>query len=118
MRKVIASHYARIGQRGGQASSPAKRAAARRNAQKRWGRAAEEPVLPLDALRDRTWYRGQGRNAMVGLWDSRASCFWTIAVNDFADPAKFPAEPLRQVRLKREDYSSKAGGTFRPTGTL
>jgi hypothetical protein len=39
-------------------------------------------------------------------------------VNDFADPAKFPAEPLRQVRLKREDYSSKAGGTFKPTGTL
>lgn len=118
MRNAILSHYARIGRRGGQASTPAKRTAARRNALKRWGRAPEEPVLQVEALRDGTWYRGQGRNATVGLWDARARCFWTIAVNDFANPAKFPAEPFRQVRLKREDYFSKASGTFRPTAAL
>jgi hypothetical protein len=118
MRNAISSHYARIGRRGGRASTPAKRAAARQNALKRWGREPQKAVLALEALHDGAWYRGQGRNATVGLWDARARCFWTIAVNDFADPAKFPAEPLRQVRLKREDYSSKAGGTFKPTGTL
>ncbi len=118
MRKVISSHYARIGRRGGQASTPAKRAAARQNALKRWGQTQAQPVLPVEVLRDGTWYRGQGRNATVGLWDARARCFWTIAVNDFADPAKFPDEPLRQVRLKREDYFGKASGTFRPTATL
>ena len=118
MRNVISSHYARIGRRGGRASTPAKREAARQNALKRWGRAPEEPALPVEALRDGMWYRGQGRNAAVGLWDARAGCFWTIAVNDFADPATFPAEALRQVRLKREDYFTKAGGTFRPIGTL
>jgi hypothetical protein len=75
-------------------------------------------VLPVASLRDGAWYRGQGRNAMVGLWDARSHCFWTIAVNDFADPAKFPLEPLRQVRLKREDYSTESTGTFRPTKKL
>ena len=118
MRNAISSHYARIGRRGGRASTPAKRAAARQNALNRWGREPEKAVLPMEALHDGAWYRGQGRNATVGLWDARARCFWTIAVNDFADPAKFPAEPLRQVRLKREDYFSKASGTFRPTPTL
>jgi len=72
----------------------------------------------VGTLRDATWYRGLGRSAAVGLWDARARCFWTIAVNDFADPAQFPAKPLRQVRLKREDYFSNAGGTFKPTGKL
>jgi hypothetical protein len=118
MRNAISTHYARIGQQGGRASTPAKRAAARRNALQRWGRKAEEPVLSLSSLRDGAWYRGYGRNAKVGLWDARARCFWTIAVNDFADPARFPSEPLRQVRLKREDYFSQASGTFKPTGTL
>ncbi len=118
MRNAISSHYARIGRRGGQVSTPAKRAAARRNALKRWGHGPKQAALPVEALRDGRWYRGQGRNATVGLWDARARCFWTIAVNDFADPAKFPAEPLRRVRLKREDYCSNAGGTFRPIGTL
>ena len=75
-------------------------------------------MLPVGTLRDATWYRGLGRSAAVGLWDARARCFWTIAVNDFADPAQFPAKPLRQVRLKREDYFSNAGGTFKPTGKL
>jgi len=85
---------------------------------KRWGHVPSEPVLPVGTLRDATWYRGLGRSAAVGLWDARARCFWTIAVNDFADPAQFPAKPLRQVRLKREDYFSNAGGTFKPTGKL
>jgi hypothetical protein len=69
-------------------------------------------------LRDGTWYRGSGRNARVGLWDARAHCFWTIALNDFADPAKFPAQPLRQVRLKREDYFSESSGSFRPATAI
>ncbi len=73
-----------------------------------------EAVLALEALRDGTWYRGSGRNGKVGLWDARAHCFWTIALNDFADPANFPALPLRQVRLKREDYFSECSGSFRP----
>ena len=118
MRQAISSHYARIGRRGGRASTPAKRAAARRNALKRWGREPLEAVLSVEVLRDGTWYRGEGRNAKVGLWDAHAQCFWTIAVNDFADPARFPAEPLRQVRLKREEYFTKHSGTFRPTATL
>ena len=75
-------------------------------------------MLPVETLRDATWYRGQGRNATVGLWDARAGCFWTIAVNDLANPASFPAEPHRQVRLKREDYFSNASGSFKPTGPL
>src|SRR5512141_1358755 len=112
MRNVITSHYARIGRTGGRASTPAKRAAARQNALKRWGRLPAESVLPVETLRDGTWYRGSGRNANVGLWDAHAHCFWTIALNDFADPAKFPAQSLRQVRLKREDYFSEASGSF------
>jgi hypothetical protein len=118
VRNAILSHYARIGRRGGQASSPSKRAAARRNALKRWGRKPEEAVLPLEALRDGAWYRGHGRDATIGLWDGRAKCFWTIAINDFADPARFPAEALRRVRLKREDYFSETSGTFLPTAAL
>jgi hypothetical protein len=66
-------------------------------------------VLPVETLRDATWYGGLGRNATVGLWDARTGCFWTIVVNDFANPARFPAKPLRQVRLKREDYLSSDG---------
>jgi hypothetical protein len=115
---MLSRHYARIGQRGGRASTPAKRAAARQNALKRWGRAPQEPVLAMETLRDGTWYRGLGRTATVGLWDAQARCFWTIAVNDFADPARFPSEPLRQVRLKREDYFSKAAGSFRPAALV
>jgi hypothetical protein len=118
MRKAISTYYARIGHKGGRASTPAKRAAAQRNALKRWGRKPEEHVLTVESLRDGAWYRGQGRNATVALWDACAHCFWTIAVNDFADPAKFPAEPLRQVRLKREDYFSDVNGTFRPSRAL
>jgi len=115
MRNAISIHYARIGRRGGLASTPAKRAAARRNALKRWGQKPQAAVLPIEALRDGVWYRGQGRNAALGLWDAHARCFWTIAVNDFADPATFPANPHRQVRLKREDYFFEARGTFKPT---
>ena len=115
---MISRHYARIGRSGGRASTPAKRAAARQNALKRWGRVPSRPVLPVETLRDGTWYRGLGRNGKVGLWDARARCFWTIAVNDFPDPARFPSEPLRQVRLKREDYFLKAGGSFRPAAAV
>ena len=114
MRNAISSHYARIGRNGGRASTPAKRAAARRNALKRWGRVQDETILPMETLLDGTWYRGQGRNATFGLWDALAHCFWTVAVNDLPNPATFPSEPLRHVRLKREDYFSKAGGSFRP----
>lgn len=118
MKTLLSRHYARIGRRGGRASTLAKREAARRNARKRWGRPFEEAVLPVQALRDGTWYGGQGRTAPIGLWDARARCFWTIALNDFADPSRFPADPMRQVRLKREDYFSETSGTFRPTRTL
>ncbi|MEK7685005.1 MAG: hypothetical protein AAB466_06260 [Verrucomicrobiota bacterium] len=118
MRNAIASHDAKIDRRGGRASTPAKRAAARRNALKRWGHKTGESVLPMEVLRDGVWYRGRGRNATVGMWDGHARCFWTIAVNDFADPAKFPADPLRQVRLKREDYFTQTSGTFKPVAPL
>ena len=114
VKNSISAHYAKIGRRGGSASSPAKSAAARLNALKRWGRKAPVEILPLELLRDGVWYRGRGRNATAGLWDARAGCFWTIAVNDFADPATFPAEPHRQVRLKREDYFASRNGTFKP----
>ncbi len=118
MRNAIAAHYAKIGRLGGSASSPAKRLAARLNALRRWRRKLASDVLPMDFLRDGVWYRGRGRNAPAGLWDARAGCFWTIALNDFADPATFPAEPRRQVRLKREDYFSRRTGTFKPLAPL
>ncbi len=118
MRKVISSHYARIGRIGGRASTPAKRVAARQNALKRWGRFPAESVLPVETLRDGTWYRGLGRNAAVGLWDARGHCFWTIVLSDFAEPTKFPAQPLRQVRLKQEDYFSESSGSFRPAAAV
>jgi hypothetical protein len=115
---AISAHFAKIGRRGGSASSPAKRAAARLNALKRWGRKSDARILPLEFLRDGVWYRGRGRNATAGLWDARARCFWTIALNDFADPATFPAQPRRQVRLKREDYFTRQSGTFKPLAPL
>jgi hypothetical protein len=118
MRNVISSHYAKIGRRGGLASTPAKREAARRNALKRWRGHSERADLPLEALRDGTWYRGQGRNSQVGLWDAQAKCFWTIAINDFADPANYPANPERQVRLKQEGFLNSKQGTFKPTAAL
>jgi hypothetical protein len=118
MQNAISAHYARIGQRGGSASSPAKREAARLNALKRWGHKTSGGILPRNLLRDGVWYRGIGRNAIAGLWDAEAGCFWTIVLNDFADPATFPAAPRRQVRLKREDYFSRAGGTFKPMAAL
>jgi len=100
------------------ASTPAKRAAAQRNALKRWGRKPVVGVLPLNRLRDGKWYLGSGRSGSAGLWDARAKCFWTVALNDFADPTTFPEKPQRQVRLKREDYFSNVGGTFKPTTPL
>ena len=111
MRNAISAYHAKIGRRGGTASTPAKRAAARLNALKRWHPKAGG-LLPLDSLKDGTWYRGQGRNATVGLWDGQGQCFWTVAMNDFADPATFPIHPRRQVRLKREDYFSIHRGEF------
>ncbi|MEI7733592.1 MAG: hypothetical protein WCO56_28750 [Verrucomicrobiota bacterium] len=118
MKSVIASHYARIGRLGGAVSSPAKRLAARKNALKRWHGTPRVEILPADLLRDGVWYRGTGRNASVGVWDATAHCFWTVAINDFADPATFPASPHRQVRLKREDYHSPQHGTFKPVAPL
>src|SRR5687767_12124422 len=108
MKKIISAHYAKIGKKGGSASTPAKRIAARLNVMKRWhGTSPTVGVLPVTQLHDCVWYRGTGRNSNFGLWDSRAECFWTIAVNDFANPATYPANARRQVRLKREDYFSK-----------
>lgn len=118
MENVISAHCAKIGRRGGSASSPAKRAAARLNALKRWRGQSSAGILPKDFLRDGVWYRGRGRNAVAGLWDARAGCFWTVVLNDFADPATYPAEPRRQVRLKREDYFSRQKGTFKPMAPL
>ncbi len=115
MLNAISAHYARIGRRGGLASTPAKRFAARLNAFKRWRRGR---ILPMELLRDGVWYEGRGRNSSVGLWDARAKCFWVITVNDFADPATFPAKSRRSVRLKREDYFSAVGGTFMPLRLL
>ena len=118
MRNVISAHYSKIGRRGGLVSTPAKRAAARRNALKRWRPQSDAGILPLHVLRDGIWYLGSGRNGDAGLWDARAECFWTVVLNDFANPATFPAEPQRQVRLKREDYFSRQNGTFKPTARL
>jgi hypothetical protein len=118
MRDAISAHFAKIGRRGGLASTPAKRAAARRNALKRWGRQPVAAILPLQALRDGMWYLGHGRNSVAGLWDARARCFWTVALNDFSNPATYPAKPKRQVRLKREDYFSQQNGTFKPIARL
>ena len=118
MNEIIARHYARIGRRGGSVSSPAKRQAARLNALKRWRGKSPAEILAPDLLLDGVWYRGSGRNAPVGVWDARAQCFWTVAINDLADPATYPAAPHRQVRLKREDYHSKTRGTFKPVAPL
>jgi hypothetical protein len=118
MRNAIAAHYAKIGRRGGLATTPAKRAAARRNALKRWRRQTPADVLPMQELRDGVWYLGSGRNGIAGLWDARAECFWTVALNDFANPATYPAKSQRQVRLKREDYFSRQNGTFKPKSSL
>lgn len=75
-------------------------------------------MLPMSQLRDGSWYIGYGRNAVAGLWDGHARCFWTVALNDFANPESFPAKPKRQVRLKREDYFSAQSGTFKPIARL
>lgn len=118
MRNVISAHYAKIGLRGGRASTPAKRLAARLNGLRRWRRTRNVNVLAVDVLRDGVWYRGRGRNSNLGLWDGRSKCFWTIAINDFADPANFPVKSRRSVRLKREDYFSTRSGTFKPFAPL
>lgn len=114
MKNVIRNHYARIGRRGGLASTPAKREAARRNVLKRWGRPHGVTLIPMKLLCDGRWYQGEGRNSEMGIWDARSRCFWTIALNDFANPASFPANSKRQVRLKREDYFAGPNGTFKP----
>jgi hypothetical protein len=114
----ISQYHARIGRRGGLVSSPAKRAAARRNALKRWGRKPQPEPIPLRRLRDGEWYLGQGRNSSVGLWDKQAQCFWTIAVNDFPDPASFPGGSRRQVRLKQVNYRTPEAGSFAPISVL
>jgi hypothetical protein len=114
----LSTYAARIGRRGGQVSTPAKRLAARRNACKRWGRPFEPEAIPARKLRDGTWYCGQGRNSSIGLWDAQAGCFWTIAVNDFADARQFPKGFRRQVRLKQESYWTPEGGSFKPFTAL
>jgi hypothetical protein len=114
----ISNYHARIGRRGGRVSSPAKTAAAQRNALKRWGRKHLPSLIPAAQLRDGRWYLGQGRNSSVGLWDKQAQCFWTIAVNDFADPASFPNGSQRQVRLKQETYWTAIAGSFKPISPI
>lgn len=118
MKTQVSEHYARIGRRGGKATSEAKRLANRRNALSRWGRKSEEAVIPMAELKDGQWYRGLGRNASLGRWDETARCFWVVVFNDFADPACFPANSTRQVRLKQEDYFTPVSGTFKPTSSL
>jgi hypothetical protein len=109
---VISAYHARIGRSGGRRSSPAKTAAARAAANKRWGR---EPdiKLPVEALADGRWYSGAGRNSDMGLWDARRGCFWVVSVSDQVDPLRYPEPGERSVRLKREGHVDH-GGSFHP----
>ncbi len=109
---VISAYHARIGRSGGRKTSPAKRAAARAAANKRWGRTSEA-TLPSTDLTDGAWYSGEGRNARMGLWDARNQCFWVVCVNDWVDPLHYPEPAQRHVRLKREGHVDD-GGTFVP----
>jgi len=109
---VISAYQARIGRRGGLKSSPAKTAAARAAAYKRWGR-TDEASLDIETLTDGRWYAGKGRNAHIGLWDERGHCFWVVSVSDAVDPLRYPEPGARSVRLKRERHFAE-GGTFRP----
>lgn len=110
---VISAYHARIGRRGGRKTSPAKAAAARAAANKRWGR---DPAvkLPTEVLADGLWYSGEGRNARMGLWDARRRCFWVVSMSDHVDPLHYPEPGERTVRLKREGHVDD-GGTFRPS---
>jgi hypothetical protein len=109
---VISSYQATIGRIGGSKSSPAKRAAAKAAALKRWGRGTLL-VLEINDLTDGTWYSGKGRNTDMGLWDSKGRCFWVACIVDQMDPMTFPEPGARTVRLKRERHVSE-GGTFQP----
>jgi len=109
---VISSYQAAIGRIGGSKSSPAKKAAARAAAFKRWGRDTV-PMLEIGNLNDGTWYSGKGRNSDIGLWDSRSRCFWVTCIVDSIDPLAFPLPGARRVRMKRERHVSD-DGTFQP----
>jgi hypothetical protein len=110
--EVISAYQATIGRIGGKKSSPAKRASARAAALKRWGRGAL-PVLEVSDLNDATWYSGKGRNADMGLWDSKGRCFWVALMVDQMNPLTFPEPGARTVRLKRERHVAE-GGTSQP----
>ncbi len=110
---VISAYHARIGRRGGRKTSPAKAAAARAAANKRWGRDLAV-TLPAKTLADGRWYSGAGRNAGMGMWDARRWCFWVVSVSDRVDPLCYPEPGERTVRLKREGHVDD-GGTFRPS---
>jgi hypothetical protein len=109
---VISSYQAAIGRVGGSKSSPAKKAAARAAAFKRWGRETAT-LLPIDDLTDGTWYSGKGRNADMGLWDARNRCFWVTCIVDHVDPMAYPLPGSRAVRMKRERHTDDKG-TFQP----
>lgn len=109
---VISAYHARIGSMGGRRSSPAKTAAARAAANKRWGRESGMN-LPIAALTDGRWYSGAGRNSNMGLWDARRGCFWVVSVSEQVDPMRYPDPGERTVRLKREGHVDH-GGSFRP----
>lgn len=72
-------------------------------------------VIAKKVLIDGAYYIGHGRNADIGRWDERSRCFWVISISNWAlNPATYPLGTVRNVRLKREDYYSKSGGTFKP----
>lgn len=110
--KQLTAHYARIGRMGGRKTSPAKRHAARLAALARWGH-ARTAAIPAGELADGHWYAGKGRNADIGLWDSRNKTFWVTCVTDYVSPSHYPQPGPRAVRLKRERHYED-GGTFRP----
>ncbi len=114
MNSQLSERLAELGRKGGKVSSEAKRAAAKRNALKRWGNLGKASPIPAEQLKDRQWYFGKGRSGPFGLWDSAAECFWTIALNEFSNPAAFPNGGIRQARLKKELHLNSKGGTFEP----
>ncbi len=74
---------------------------------------ATETYFSMEALEDGVWYRGEGRNSHIGLWDRQSSAFWVIALNDFPNPKRFPEAPTRQVRMKQEKHWD-VDGSFKP----
>lgn len=111
--KTLHSYFSKIGKKGGQISSPAKREAARRNIMKRWHGVVKKGGISRSCLIDGDWYIGKGRNGHVGRWDSRSGCFWLVAMNTWTDPRTFPEGGERSFRLKQESHVEEQG-SFTP----